>query len=777
MLFSDIPNYIRLGGALGTLASATVLTIVVLRRNPDAAARRSVAMGLLAVGSASIWSMFGGQQVNLQILGEEISFSVAAADLDDWMILPILVFSLGCFAIAARLLTHSNSVKLTESDGIFGQDWPRTVQHLMSSDFETMHADLHVRLSDELGANTKELSRLYVEPDGQITNPADYNEDNPVSTIRFPVSEYLEQFLKKQFIEKDGSHILFVLSDAGMGKSSLFAMLALSAINFKRWPKGVKVEFFKIGPGVIESLSKIEKKQDTILLLDSLDEDQSIDDDVEERIGEILRATLPFRQVLISVRTQFLPTEADFGEGPGVLRIGGFGCSVLYLAPFSDKQVSEYLSNFYRNTLLDFLNERITGRPNDRILAAQKICERIQSLQMRPMLLQHIDRLSSEYREKENLHEYDLYNDLVHNWLHREERKQGGPKSGALLNACIELAVQLQKNGSRKISSSDIVEFFGANSDLNKQLSLVDIEARSLVNKTSRNEWRFSHYSIQEFLVVFWFCNLAEHTRHKIQFDSSAHRSISATDLMVTFIERFSSRFREDASGLCVFDFSNTRLSSIQKVLEDPIGNFISSRANYVAIYSLDLRYTIVHTNKSEFKRDRCLVPINWGVEGEDTKPKSYLWSRTSPNVANSEHSFRSSLQKVEIIAKTVIVSLFLRKSDKRFSLRRGFERADSDRLDDYLRQMAYTADTDDIYFQSISLLKSMGIHSYTRSAEEALGVGSGISESRRKFSLLADTLMKSGSDCGWSYSLGIDLDQIFTASPSSFSPPEKVNQ
>lgn len=87
-------------------------------------------------------------------------------------------------------------------------------------------------ITDLINLDIDQFRRLYIEPDFQPYNPAnaeDDEEDEVESKFRIAAYEWLDSFLidpKK----KDGRHVAFILSDAGMGKTSLLAMLKLSSI-------------------------------------------------------------------------------------------------------------------------------------------------------------------------------------------------------------------------------------------------------------------------------------------------------------------------------------------------------------------------------------------------------------------------------------------------------------------------------------------------------------------------------------------------------------------
>ena len=72
------------------------------------------------------------------------------------------------------------------------------------------------------------LARYYIEPSCQQLNPADFEEDE--SIVREPIFERLEAFLSGD-PERKNKH-LFILSDAGMGKTSATCNAQVVASDF-----------------------------------------------------------------------------------------------------------------------------------------------------------------------------------------------------------------------------------------------------------------------------------------------------------------------------------------------------------------------------------------------------------------------------------------------------------------------------------------------------------------------------------------------------------------
>jgi len=100
-----------------------------------------------------------------------------------------------------------------------------------------------------------ELAKCYIEPDCSHVNPADEDEDIFISCVRGEVSKTVNHFLNGDLaVRGDGRSQMFVLSDAGMGKTSLLLMIKLSHLT-SFWPKRYKCELFKLGKDTEESIN------------------------------------------------------------------------------------------------------------------------------------------------------------------------------------------------------------------------------------------------------------------------------------------------------------------------------------------------------------------------------------------------------------------------------------------------------------------------------------------------------------------------------------------
>ncbi|MDJ0838661.1 MAG: SUMF1/EgtB/PvdO family nonheme iron enzyme [Acidobacteriota bacterium] len=395
-------------------------------------------------------------------------------------------------------------------------------------------------LATELLVDPLFLARTYIEPNCQQWNPADRHDDGPVMEVSVPIFQYFNNFLQKATPFKDGRGHLFVLADAGMGKTSFLAMIKLGQI-LAFWPRDYRCVALKLGPDTLEKIEALGRKEAyrTVLLLDSLDEDPEAmgPGRITGRIDALLKATLPFLRVIITCRTQFFPRgEPDaFGKQDRVV-LGRYRCHVIFLSLFSDDQVNAYLRKRFPVPWW-----QVWRRRNKKIPAALALAKDMQVLRFRPMMLAYIEDLMEAPNVTGSA--YQIYNTLIQVWLNREVEKPGVKLDREELEkACLALAHALTLSDRRELSREELARL--EEPAVNKLPSLV-IEGRSLLNKNSEEHFRFAHYSVQEFLFV---CGVVREKKWP--------PGVRATDVMLTFLKEADLE-KVDLSGI---DLSNLNL-------------------------------------------------------------------------------------------------------------------------------------------------------------------------------------------------------------------------
>jgi len=170
--------------------------------------------------------------------------------------------------------------------------------------FQGRHREALQEIGDVFG-DPKVLAKYYVFPDSQRLNPENWEEDSLAS--RVPIFDRIGAFLQEPTIHQGGDNQLFVLAGAGMGKTSLLMILRLMHLN-SLFPQDIRMRLLKLGANSLEQIQSLKGKSQTVLLLDSLDEDPlAWGEGCPNRLGDILRETMMFRQVIITCRTHFFP--------------------------------------------------------------------------------------------------------------------------------------------------------------------------------------------------------------------------------------------------------------------------------------------------------------------------------------------------------------------------------------------------------------------------------------------------------------------------------------
>jgi hypothetical protein len=286
---------------------------------------------------------------------------------------------------------------------------------------------------------------------------------------------------------------IFILADSGMGKTS--ALINYYVRHLGRWPKKFKLEYVPLGiPDADQRIDAIQEKEDTILLLDALDEDILALVNYVERLRLIASKTFSFMRVLITCRTQFFARNEEIPQRTGVFKIAARAAGEsaeylfnnIYLSPLSDRQIGRYIRRRY-----PFWQWSARNR-------ARRLVEKMPSLTVRPMLLAHIDDLIGTGREFK--YAFQLYEDMVRAWILRE--KGFVRDDVALLRFSREMALNLYMNrerrGGERISRLEM-EALARTQDIS--LEGLILTGRSLLNRDAEGNYKFAHRSIMEYLV------------------------------------------------------------------------------------------------------------------------------------------------------------------------------------------------------------------------------------------------------------------------------------
>ncbi|MEL6192402.1 MAG: hypothetical protein AAFR66_10140 [Bacteroidota bacterium] len=193
----------------------------------------------------------------------------------------------------------------------------RSVKKLLSTAFSPLQAatyldDFH-SLSYSLTVNGEEA----VEP-----------------ILRF----FLREGLKPDYF---AYRAFMVLGEGGAGKTH-FLVYLLTKYHLK-WNKPYKIAFHACHEAaLLPKLREYDNPEETILILDGLDEDGRSMTDFRKRIDEILTATSSFAKIIISCNQWYLSQFVNFSDQEEYVRLEGLNSSelflTLFLLPFSQNQ-------------------------------------------------------------------------------------------------------------------------------------------------------------------------------------------------------------------------------------------------------------------------------------------------------------------------------------------------------------------------------------------------------------------------------------------------------
>jgi hypothetical protein len=340
-------------------------------------------------------------------------------------------------------------------------------------------------------ATIEQSSRYYIKPKCSNIDPTQEKElRHALVATREDLFEKVDYFLDHD----DSLRHLLILADSGMGKTSF--VLNYYTHNATR-PKKMRHRLALVPLGVKDAdelIAAVPDQEYTVIFLDAFDEDVKAVADYNSRIRTLMDKCRKYKRVIITCRTQFFARDEEIPVETGIVRIGPrkagekgtYEFWKLYLSPFDDREVDQYLIKRYP-VWFYYLRRR-----------ARKILDKIPLLSVRPMLLAYIPDVVAS--AKKIRHSFQLYEEMVDAWLVREsywcDKK-------ALREFSEQLAVNLYLNredrGMERIPPSELSKLA---KEWGISLDQWRIRVRSLLNRDPEGNCKFAHRSIMEHLFV-----------------------------------------------------------------------------------------------------------------------------------------------------------------------------------------------------------------------------------------------------------------------------------
>lgn len=387
-----------------------------------------------------------------------------------------------------------------------------------------------------LSKDTMKRLKYYIDTNGQQTDPCEEEEIGKLN--EYCIKERLIPFfIKKVFKNNIPNQYFIILGDSGMGKTTF--MIQLFKKYRKKHHKDYNIEFIPLYARYLEIVDSIGDKQNTILLLDGLDENPDAMKDYKGFLKELSEHTEAFHKVIITCRTQFFPNEKEEPHETGRISLNLDNKKNLfykiYLSPFDDNDIRRFLRKRY-----PFLINR--GKKKK----AQAIIEKSPLLMVRPMLLSYIDELISGNREYNHI--YQIYEQLIDNWIHREKIPHD-----ELYNFTRQTTLHMYKNNTIYINSEDISKLCDK---YNINIEDIDARSKSLLNRNGNGIYKFAHKSIYEYL-------LANEALHNADFRKKC--DFSGFDMAKKFYDEMVRVYLENLQSLkkIYADLSNMNLENL----------------------------------------------------------------------------------------------------------------------------------------------------------------------------------------------------------------------
>ncbi len=337
-------------------------------------------------------------------------------------------------------------------------------------------------------ANKDDYQKLlenYINSKWQDQNPDIY--DQLSNNQQYPVASrnLIEDFLCF-FEDKDAKKRHLILGGTGMGKSTFMLKLYLKYYlkYFKKYQiQLIQVQLCNDSQELEEIINSIPNQQNSILLIDGLDEDpKSIEfskfteyKNVKNRLQRIVELSNAFHFLVITARTQLFPTQSS--SQPYLKITTGITKKPIilnryYLSPFTKNDVHNYISKRYSS--LPFISKDYYKNKAKQKKAMEMI-EKFNDIFFRPLIISYLHELI----EEGHLFEIDVYKSIIKRWIYDREYKRSDRN-----NSSGKFLAQLEEFSS--LASIAIYKFRDKRTKLEEK-NTITLEELNKVYKTLEN--------------------------------------------------------------------------------------------------------------------------------------------------------------------------------------------------------------------------------------------------------------------------------------------------
>ena len=340
------------------------------------------------------------------------------------------------------------------------------------------------------------LGKIYIQPDITDTPPSVGNG------TREPLHDF---FLNKALIRnsKEPNTVYILFGDTGTGKTAALVHLyeEYNQRYAKTQPPFPNIEFIPLRESeAIDKIKQLPNPEETILLLDALDESPRVQDKTQRDllINDLQPLLRTFARVVITCRPQLLEDSTEQVKlTHTAIRTATlfFEWTERYIAPFSNRQVQDYLDQVFTFRSENELRKR-----------AEKIVSEHADIAIRPLILTFIRDIVESNRKTDTT--LDIYDIIIEKTLERDIQilyPVPYPKPLPELkqqwwDICSEVAASMyQHNHPNSISDKelDAIPSVAAEPQLKQRILLT--------RAGDEDDYHFSHKSFYEYFMAYRF--------------------------------------------------------------------------------------------------------------------------------------------------------------------------------------------------------------------------------------------------------------------------------
>ena len=315
---------------------------------------------------------------------------------------------------------------------------------------------------------------------------------------------YLDKAIRRE--GRDGKFIC-ILGDSGMGKSCALSKYFCKYSRKKCRKFSMDIIAFR-DKDWYGKVSNIPDKENTVLLLDGLDENQEVktkyNNDFNSFFSDYFTVLNEFALVVISCRTQFFKTkdnEPYYTENTKAISSQSpMQFTRLYLRQFDERQVRKYLRRKYWI--------RLRSRRK-----AQLFVKKCSGIMSRPLILSNIDIIMERDTHQSML---DIYDTIVDGWFQRDAEKNFKditPKKveeikGNIWVNSVQLVARMFMENRLSMTMEEYSGLFEDIKVILPQENHLDVDVfrlNSLLTRVGNDNWEFVHKSFYEYFLAYAF--------------------------------------------------------------------------------------------------------------------------------------------------------------------------------------------------------------------------------------------------------------------------------